>query len=267
MRWENLTAPEFQRAVKESRGVCVVPCGVIEKHGDHLPLGTDSIWAQSIADRAAEKEPAIVFPCLYLGQILEAKHWPGTVALSPGLVLELLEGICDEIRRNGIDKIILLNGHGGNEAMLTHFVTTRLEKKRDYALYAVRLGDYLHPVIQSPEWQAHMESEFDYHAGEAEASAMLAMRPDLVKMDSVPEDPDAGQAQERLAHLPGSETAVGWYANFPDHYAGDARAATAEKGAVLVECCVEKVAAIIKAVKDDTATRDLQDEFFSRVEH
>ena len=60
---------------------------------------------------------------------------------------------------------------------------------------------------------------------------------------------------------------MGWYANFPDHYAGDARAATAEKGAVLVECCVEKVAAIIKAVKDDTATRDLQDEFFSRVEH
>ena len=118
MLWEELTAPEFAAAVK-SAGACIVPLGVIEKHGDHLPLGTDLINVRALAIKAAAIEPAIVFPPYYFGQICEARHQPGTLAFHGGFLLEALRGICAEIARNGLRKIILLNGHGGNIHLLS----------------------------------------------------------------------------------------------------------------------------------------------------
>ena len=64
MQWENLTSPEFAKAVKET-GVCVIAFGVVEKHGEHLPLGTDFLNGHKLACLAAEKEPAVVFPPFY----------------------------------------------------------------------------------------------------------------------------------------------------------------------------------------------------------
>ena len=97
MQWENLTAPDFAAAVKETRGVCLLPLPCIEKHGEHLPLGTDLFIGMEIARRAAEIEPAVVFPPFYLTQILEARHQPGTIAIGTHLMLKLLEAVCDEI--------------------------------------------------------------------------------------------------------------------------------------------------------------------------
>jgi len=93
MQWENLTAPDFAAAVEESQGVCVLPLPCIEKHGEHLPLGTDFFIGMEAARRAAEIEPAIVFPPFYLTQILEAKHQPGTIAIGGHLMLQLLEAM------------------------------------------------------------------------------------------------------------------------------------------------------------------------------
>ena len=72
MQWENLTAPDFAGAVKDTQGVCVLPLACIERHGDHLPLGTDLFLGMEVARRAAEIEPAVVFPPFYFTQILEA---------------------------------------------------------------------------------------------------------------------------------------------------------------------------------------------------
>ncbi|MEG0229565.1 MAG: creatininase family protein, partial [Oscillospiraceae bacterium] len=128
MFWENLTVDEFASAIKKSDGVCVFPIGCLEKHGNHLPLGTDIFIAREIAKRACLKEDFIIFPFYPLGMVAEVKHKMGTVALSSQLQFEILHGICDEIYRNGIDKIIIGNGHGGNNMFLNYFAQAMLEK-------------------------------------------------------------------------------------------------------------------------------------------
>ena len=73
MNWEELTAPEFEKAVAECGEVCILPTGVIEKHGDHVPLGMDAINAHEVAERAAAVEPVMVFPFYYFGQNTHVK--------------------------------------------------------------------------------------------------------------------------------------------------------------------------------------------------
>jgi len=261
MQWENLTAPDFARAVKETQGVCLLPLAVIEKHGDHLPLGTDLFVGMEVARRAAEIEPAILFPPFYFTQILEAKHQPGTIAIGGRLMLELLEAVCDEIGRNGLKKIIFVPSHGGNRYLAPFFIQLMLEKRKDYMVYL--------PQMMGPDFAALMkellESEFDFHAGEMETSLILAIHPELVRMEQI--NVESGRRLGRLRHLPGVETPVSWYADFPDHYAGDARQATAEKGERILQHLAQQLAKTIKAVKEDKVTPELYSEFFGRVQH
>src|SRR6188768_3326411 len=108
MRWEELTGDEFPQAVESVGGVCLLPTSVVERHGHHMPLGTDTYIGREICSRAAEIEPAIIFPDFIYTQILEARHVPGTIALDAAMLLPLLENICREIARNGLKKIVIV---------------------------------------------------------------------------------------------------------------------------------------------------------------
>lgn len=259
MKWQELTAPRFAEAVNQSCGVCVVPFGVVEKHGEHLPLGTDYLFGSRVAELAAEAEPAVVFPPYYFGQIHEARHQPGTIAIRCELMFQLLENVCEEIARNGLRKIILFNCHGGNSASLRHFLLSMLGKPRDFTLYLIDLGQYL--PHDDPEWKARTQGRGDRHAGEFETAVMRAAYPDLVRMDEIGGDP---RPRGRLAHLGGVGTSVSWYADFPDHYAGDAAFATRENGQYALDFMVRQVAGHIARVKADTAAPELLAEFYAR---
>ena len=106
MRWENLTGPEFEAGAAQAQGVCIIPIGVLEYHGPHLPLGTDMLYSHAVACAAAEQEAAIVYPAYHFGVNVETKHFPGGVAIREELLMALLENICDEISRNGLKKIV-----------------------------------------------------------------------------------------------------------------------------------------------------------------
>ena len=92
MRWEHLTSPEFAEAVRETQ-TCILPMGVIEKHSEHLPLGTDYLVVHHIACLAAEREPAVVFPWWYFGQVYNLRCFPGTVSIRPGLSYEIIHNL------------------------------------------------------------------------------------------------------------------------------------------------------------------------------
>lgn len=264
-KWEELTAHDFPAAVAAAKQTCVIGCGVLEKHGEHLPLGTDTINVRALAERATALEPAIIFPWYYFGQIHEAKQWPGALALRREVLYTVLENVCEEIARNGLHKIILLNGHGGNESFLDSFSMFLLEKPRPYTVYVIRLRDSSGPVHDLPEWKAMMQSAFDHHAGEGETSVSLAVRPDLVKLQDMSAP---GLPQKRLGTVADmAKTAMFWYADYPNHYAGDATHATAEKGRFLLEHTAARVAQIIRAVKNDQAAPALEAEFFARCQH
>jgi creatinine amidohydrolase len=258
MQWEHLTSPEFAAAVRET-GVCILVMGVVERHSDHLPLGTDYLSGHALACLAAEKEKAVVFPPFYFGQIYEARCFPGTVTIKPALLLELVQGVMDEIGRNGFRKIILQNAHGGNEHFLPFLAQCSLWEQKPYSVY-LYTGE-LSPE-QRKRWDALLETPEHGHACECETSVLMASYPDLVKMDQVPSEP--GTALHRLDHLKTNYSGIWWYGDYPNHYAGDARAASYEKGLKLREIKVEALAEYIAAVKADQVVPRLEQEFFER---
>src|ERR1700751_6024041 len=91
VRWEELTAADFRSAIQQSQGACLLPFGILEKHGPQLPLGTDLLNVRYAALRAADQDYVVVFPEYYFGQIFEARHEPGTIAYSRQLQLDLLQ--------------------------------------------------------------------------------------------------------------------------------------------------------------------------------
>src|SRR6266849_2210798 len=135
--WEELTAGDFRQGIQNSKGTGWLPFGILEKHGPHLPLGTDLLHVRYASLQAASQEYAVVFPEYYFGQIFEAKHEPGTVAYSMELQLRLLQETADEMARNGCKKLIIINGHGGNEHLLPFFAQAQLDKPRDYVVYVL----------------------------------------------------------------------------------------------------------------------------------
>src|SRR6201984_560553 len=137
-KWEELTAGDFRQGVQQAKGTCLLPFGILEKHGPHLPLGTDLLNVRYASLQEVSQEYAVVFPEYYFGQIFEAKHEPGTVAYSMELELRLLQETTDEMARNGCKKIIIVNGHGGNEHLLPFFAQAQLDKPHDYVVYIYR---------------------------------------------------------------------------------------------------------------------------------
>jgi creatinine amidohydrolase len=260
MQWEQLTAPDFAAAVRET-GVCVIAMGVIERHSEHLPLGTDYLVGHAIACRAAEKEPAVVFPPFYFGQIYEARCFPGTLTIRPTLLIELIQGVFDEIGRNGLKKIVIYNAHGGNNYLLPFLAQCSLWEEKPYSLYMPLRR--MTPEGEA-EWEAMRDTSFGGHACEWETSLVLGTHPDLVKMDRVPDEP--ATPLKRMQDLPPTSTAIWWYSDYPEHYAGDARTASEEKGHALVRLESDYLAQYIAAVKKDRVVPTLTREFFDRVE-
>lgn len=265
MRWEELTGDEFPLAVERAAGVCLMPCSVVERHGHHLPLGTDMYIGREVCRRAAAVEPAIIFPDNIFGQIEEARHVPGTIAFPVSLSLQFLDAACDEIARNGLRKIVLVNSHGGNSYLLALFAQAQLERPRPYTLYVV---DPILMPFDDPEIAAQWETTTDGHAGESETSQILAIRPDLVRLDACRAD-DEGMPQGRLDALraAGVYTGIWWYADHPTHYRGEGRAGTAAKGDFELQRYAERLAAALHLIKQDTETPRLLAEFYGRTEH
>lgn len=258
VQWEELTAGDFVHAIAQAQGTCLLPFGILEKHGPQLPIGTDLINVRYAALHAAEQEYAVVFPAYYFGQISEAKHEPGAVAYPREIQLELLQATTDEMARNGCKKILIVNGHGGNEDLLPYFAQSQLDRPHDYVVYVQWGGDSMHhsPLHKDP---------IDMHAGQSETSNVLVSRPDLVHMDRARQE--SGADQKRL-HLPESVyTGIWWYARFPNHYAGNASIASKALGEQDMKNWISTIAGAIRAVKADNESLKLQDEFYEKSKH
>lgn len=258
-RWEELTGPDFVQAIHQSQGVCLLPFGIIEKHGPHLPLGTDLLDVRFAVTNAVQQEYAVVFPEYYFGQIFEAQQQPGTLAYSLSTQLTLLQETVKEMARNGCKKIVIVNGHGGNESLLPLFAQAQLATPRDYVVYLFGL-----PHRNAPGRPA-LKTKLDMHAGETETSSMLIARPDLVHLDRAKNE--SGADQRRLT-LPNTVyTGIWWYAKFPEHYSGDGSAASKELGAFDQKTWSSQIAEAVKAIKADTESLKLQTEFFEKTQH
>jgi creatinine amidohydrolase len=261
-RWDELVASDFPKALEKSSKTCILPIGILEKHGPHSPIGTDLIHVREWASRAVKSEYAVVFPDYFYGQINEARQQPGTFALPSKVIYELLEATCDEIARNGFDKIVILNGHGGNPEFLEFFMQSLLNKRHNYAVYLYRPEN-------DPDYAAEYKKlhkspiNGDMHAGESETATLLYYRPDLMRMDRATNESGADQ---KRSDLPGLYTPIWWYSSFPNHYAGEGDKATSEFGKFITDHEIASFIKALKEVKADNKTIPLQNEFYDRVD-
>lgn len=259
VKWEELTAEDFRVAIQQTKGTCLLPFGILEKHGPHLPLGTDLLNVRYAALHAAEQEFAVVFPEYYFGQIFEAKHEPGTVAYSMELQLKLLQETTDEMARNGCKKVVIVNGHGGNEHLLPYFAQAQMASPKDYVVY-VLAGER-----SRPGGPGKKSTGIDYHAGENETSNTLYTHPELTHIDRAKRESGADQKRQELPQF--LYTGIWWYARFPEHYSGDGSVATKELGEWNVQGWISTIVEAIRAVKADDASLKIQNEFYEKSKH
>ncbi len=260
MQWEYAVPSELSKMAREEK-VCIVPMGVLERHGEHLPLGTDALVVHKIAVEAAKIEPCVVFPMFYFGQIHEAAFADGSIVFDTDFTIQLLRNLCDEIGRNGFTKIFLLCGHGGNVSMLNYFMMSTLDRGVPYTLYSVMYSSHLDSE-EIKKTHEIMKSDGG-HADQWESSLVLSVCPEAVRMD-LQKFPEPVKPLERTKNLGRVETPFWWYASYPENVTGSPTKASKEAGDKLMEFYIKKVAKDIKAIKEDTVTPALQKEFLER---
>jgi len=258
--WEELSSREIKGCVAKSKDVCILPIGVLEKHGDHLPLGTDMYVVNAVAKKAAEQSFAVVFPYYFFGQIAEARHVKGTLSATHRLIMDALLEMCDEIHRNGFKKILILSGHGGNEYFLPFFVQEFPALKRPYAVYT-RFAHNMSDEQQKAIITQSGESEMGDHAGFSETSLIMYLRPELVHLEKakISESKNLDRLKD-LQNL-GIVTGFDWYSKYPHHFAGDPSRATAEHGKFIFDILVTNTVNAINAIKADKTSLKLINEF------
>ena len=269
IKWAELREEEFEDAVKKSDGLCLIPVGCFEMHGQHLPVRTDVYEAEAITNAAAELETAVVFPAFEFGAVSGLVEWRGAVRLDPHLLLDLLENYCTEIARHGFDKIMLVNYHGGNVGFLSYFASLLSYKHREFTvltvfpstpiptLYAAVQKDGLAPYPEITEEDVDVMREFveDEHvAGHGcmvETCVMLYIHPELVRMDRL--GTVSGLPTHKGDRLAAAGMGTpGWLLNFPNSYcATDPVRATASIGRLILRLSAEQVAKAARVFKED----------------
>lgn len=274
-RWMYVTSEEFTGLREASCDTCIIPVGCVEKHGLHLPLGTDIIQASHCAYLASQIETACVFPDFTFGDV--PGNWnspPGTITLPMQTQLLLLEQLCEQIARNGFKKIVFYNGHGGNRIWLSAFLRDIENRPHDYAPMIVHMaspqvtimGEKLEKEGSGSIPQLTKEDEdliLGYYHGDfwegghahfGETAWMLGICPESVKMDRL------GIVSGQSLHFGRKyrEAGVdirdgGWDISHPNGISGDDPVGCNERiGKAAVRLEAERFAKAIKLIKEDT---------------
>ena len=280
-RWLYKTTANFSALREESKNVCVIPMGCIEKHGLHLALGCDILMASHIAYEASKLETFCVFPDFTFGDLpngapIEAMGGTmseGNVTISIELQMALLEALCEQIHRNGFNKILIYNCHGGNTSWLNTFQRKLTNKKRDFVLGIVQvelhaphgLAKYLEangsgsiPELTKEDEELlhkyHKENMIIGHAGFGETAYIMAIAPESIEWDQLGKEsglPTGLSAQYRKAGIKLADG--GWNLEFPNAYCGHDPIGCNERiGKAAIRFETERLANAAKFFKEDT---------------
>jgi creatinine amidohydrolase len=149
--------PDLRKIIRKKKQIAIIPIGSIEQHGPHLPISTDSDIVTEIASRLSEKIKGILLPTISYG--ISDEHFPFfNLSIKKSTLSRILEDICESLIKNGISKIVIINGHYGNLDSLRDFERKQKTRRK------IKIFSY---------WK-YMDREFD-HAGNVETSIMLAI--------------------------------------------------------------------------------------------
>jgi creatinine amidohydrolase len=219
---------------REHDPVVIVPVGSIEQHGPHCPLDVDISVPYALAMRVAERVddfPVLVAPPVWWGLSHYNQGFIGTITLQLETQVQLLADVCRSIHASGFKRIILLNGHGGNQAPIIA-IATKMSEENIFAV-AITYWD-----LAPEELRGIAEEDISIgHGGELETSLMLHLRPQLVDGERIADEP-MGSRPRLFGPERRQETPTG--------VSGMASLATADKGERLFHAVASKLEALVR---------------------
>ncbi len=252
--WSAHTAPEIRELANEDGSVLVVPIGSIEQHGHHLPVATDSLLVSAVAklgvERIREDIPVLTLPTFWSGYSPHHLSFGGTVSLEFDHMQRALEDVVDSALSNGFDAVLLLNGHGGNAALVDGTVNTIGTEHPEAEVlgltYFTLAQSFIDEIRDSDPGGMG-------HGGEFETSLMLHLFEDLVRtdeLDGTMMDESYDQAlDDMFAGGP-----LGVYRDFEEYSEtgaiGDPGLASAAKGERIYERLGDELEAVLRQIHD-----------------
>ena len=244
----DLTGPDVDRLLSAD-SILVQPLGAIEQHGPHLPLNTDLIVAQAVAEATVtavgDEVDAWVLPPLAYTKSNEHAWSSGTIWLSASTLLAVLDDLGRCIAKTPARRLVFLNGHGGNSTLLG---TANRELRLSHGLMTFTT----HPGVPADQGGTSPESEhgMGVHGGTEETSVMLHLAPHLCDMSKAERRIPDGMIGNRYVKF-GGRVSFGWLSNdfFDDGYIGDPTTATAELGKQLFEGSVQAFGEALREIK------------------
>jgi creatinine amidohydrolase len=239
--WKELTAAEI-RALAAADATVLLPVASMEQHGPHLAVGVDTVLCEGVCRLAAEavqgEMPVIVAPTLWCGMAEHHMAFGGTFTFDIPTYRAVLLAFLKSIERHGFKKVLIVNGHGGNISALAAFLP-------DFAVETglkVRATTYFE--LAQPGIDTVLEDqERIRHACEGETSLMMALAPDLVRRDKLPEAVGPTHSTPRPLGVARFRS----YKSFSDTgVVGDARRASREKGERLAVVCRDAIVGVLK---------------------
>ncbi|TVY08571.1 creatininase family protein [Paenibacillus cremeus] len=218
----NNARPDFENADLK---VAVLPIGAVEQHGSHLPVGTDTMISSEMAARVAERLGAYLLPPVAISSSIEHRSAKGTVYLKATTLALVVRDIAECLHEAGYEKLILINGHGGNWILKP----TIRQLNRDLSGLETVL---IHTSAGAERQQVVVDHKHhDIHAGEKETSIMLHLRPELVGQVKELNDKQF-QLQDYMDYFDVMDLSEDGYWGFPE-------SGTVEKGAKLMDIMVD----------------------------
>ena len=255
--WETLHAPDIPGLIDDS-SVAVLVLGAIEQHGAHLPLSTDRDIGEGLLaamlEQTAAEHSVFVLPSLNVGASEEHRAFPGTLSLPAPVAQATLEAIGDSLARSGIRRLMLINSHGGNQAIMQQ---AALSLRRRHGMLVVK-APYM--KIALPDgWLPPDELAHGLHGGALETAMMYHLHPQRVNTAALGHPPSSGErlASEQARLGPEGSAAFAWLAQdlHPGGVVGDATLASAALGKRLVDHYAQALAETLA----DTARFDISD--------
>ena len=235
-KWIKLmSSSEFAQRCKTCDTV-IIPVGATEVYGPHMPLGSDIIVAQAVAERVADKVNALIGPSLEVGESYSLSKYPGTLYLRPETWKAVVEDFMTSLMKWGFKNFLFINGHAGNVPIIGQLCRPM---ERDLGIKVAQVDwwrftqKHALGVCDTEGWMCHG------HASECGTSVMLYLHPDYVNMDKAEKvTPKEGDDYEKYGDF---ITYTVFNETTECGILGDATIATAEKGRKIVESCVDRI--------------------------
>jgi creatinine amidohydrolase len=243
--WETMTWEELEERLKVV-DTAILPCGAIEQHGPHLPVDVDYYDAVYLSHKVAEacSDPKpLVLPAIPFGVSYHHDDFKGTLSVTNTALSAFVYDLGMAVARNGIKKLIIINGHGDNAPTLNN--AAQMINRDAKIFVCVDTGE-----TSDVDIDAMISTRNDAHAGEIETSTTLAIRPELVKMEkAVNETLKFGSPFLDFDN----ERSVSWFVRTnrisESGVMGNATIATKEKGEKMWEVMIKNLVKFIETVK------------------